>query len=189
MSKAATKDVSTLAVTNPETDHVSHDTDPDWRILLDEVTPSLSGITSIRFFVGMPKDSEDVSAIAWKLVQNLEGSGILNTNWISLVEVEKVLGKVPAEQTFTAAALAKLYESASTCSPGFLGACLLHCGVIARSPEGRSYVKHSDPVFWEKVTGLIRSGVSLKPVIQTRDKSKARPSSKRSAPKIEAVSA
>jgi hypothetical protein len=191
MGKAVTKDVSKVTEANnqEEVDAVI-DIDAAWRILLDEITPSLSGITSIRFCVGIPKDSEDVSAIGFRLVENLEGSGILNTNWVTLAEVEKVLGKLPSDQPFKAAALGKLYGQASSNSPGFLGACLLHCGQIARSPEGRTYCKHSDPAFWEKVTGLIRSGVSLKPSIPVKDKPKTRPGSgKKLAPKIEAESA
>jgi hypothetical protein len=186
-----TKDVSKPAdVSNQEATTLILDGDPDWRILLDDVTESLSGLTTIRYFVGIPTGSEVVSAIAWKLVENLGGSGILNTNWITLAEVEKVLGKLPSDQPFKAAALGKLYGQASSNSPGFLGACLLHCGQIARSPEGRTYCKHSDPAFWERVTGLVRSGVNLKPSIPVKDKPKTRPGSgKKLAPKIEAVSA
>lgn len=137
--------------------------EPAMRILMVGACPSLSGLSEIAYMVGCPVGAQDVSSTCFRIAGN-SSSGKYNANWVPIAAIERALADIPPEQTFSAAALNPIYTSRSANSPGFLAAILLHVGLIARAPEGQSYVRHTADAFWEEVKKLIGSGVSLTPV-------------------------
>lgn len=142
--------------------------EPAMRILMAGTCPSLSGLSDISYFVGCPVGAEDVSSTCFKIAGNTS-SGKYNDIWVSIAAIEQALARIPPDLAFSAAALNPLYTSRSANSPGFLGAILLHVGLIARAPEGQSYVRHTATAFWEEVKALIASGVDLKPASMALD--------------------
>jgi len=83
---------------------------------------------------------------------------------VSIAAIERALSKIPPEGTFSAAAFGPIYAGGSSNSPGFLAAILLSVGLIARAPEGMSYVRNTAEAFWEEVKSLVASGLDLQPV-------------------------
>ncbi len=142
--------------------------EPAMRILMAGSCPSLSGLSEISFFVGVPVGSQDVSDTCFRIAGN-SSSGKYNGKWVSIATIERCLAKIPPEQTFSVSALKPIYLNGSANSHGFLGSILLHYQVIARAPEGQSYVRHTATAFWEKVKGLIGSGVDLKSASMAQD--------------------
>lgn len=141
---------------------VAAEVEPAMRILMVGACPSLSGLSEIAYMVGCPVGAQDVSITCFRIAGN-SSSGKYNANWVPIAAIERALADIPPEQTFSAAALNPIYTSRSANSPGFLAAILLHVGLIARAPEGQSYVRHTADAFWEEVKGLIASGVNLTP--------------------------
>jgi hypothetical protein len=132
------------------------------RIIKNGACSSLSGLSEITYQIGYPVDATDVSAVCFKISGN-SSSGKWNPNWISIASIERTLAKIPPEQSFTAAAFNPLYVGGSANSGGFLGSILLALGLIARVPNGRSYVRDSGEMFWADIEKALAGGVSLVP--------------------------
>lgn len=121
---------------------------------------SLSGLSTLEYHVGYEAGSKGM--IAFRIWKN-SGGGKFNTDWIGLSEIEKALADIPADGTFTAAALAPIAEGKSVNTSSFIGAALLAEGLIIRSEKvARSYERNTDTaVWWSRLRALIEAGTNL----------------------------
>ena len=71
------------------------------------------------------------------------------------------LANVPAEGSFTADALAPLFQGRSVNSRYFTIACMLHAGLLARADDG--YLRNTPAELWKELLGLIQAGTNLLP--------------------------
>jgi hypothetical protein len=123
-------------------------------------TESLSGLSTLEYHVGYL--ASNPSQIHFRIWKN-SGGGKFNTDWIGLAEVEKALSGIPAEGTFTAAALAPIAVGKSVNTSSFIGAALLAEGLIVRSEKvARSYERNPDTAeWWSSLRVLIEAGTNL----------------------------
>lgn len=138
--------------------------DSTMRILKIGVCPSLSQLSEISFMVGIPVDSKDIVDACIKISGNTS-SGKWNGNWIRISDIDRLLSKLPKDQSFTAAAFNSLYPNASSNSPGFMAGICLHLGLIAHIPEGRAYVRDTGEMFLAEMEKALAAGVNLNPTL------------------------
>ena len=123
-------------------------------------TESLSGLSQLQYHVGY--EASNPSNIHFRIWRN-SGGGKFANSWISLSEVEKALANIPADGTFTAAALAPIAIGKSVNTSSFVGAALLSEGLIQRSEKVvRSYERNPNTAeWWSDLRALIDGCVSL----------------------------
>jgi hypothetical protein len=115
----------------------------------------------LEFHVGY--EAENTTQIYFRIWKNT-GGGKFNSDWISLGAVEKALANIPADGTFTAAALAPIAEGRSVNTASFIGAALLAEGLIVRSEKvARSYERGNPANWWSQLQALIEAGSNLTP--------------------------
>ena len=68
---------------------------------------------------------------------------------------------LPAEESFTADALAPLFQGRSVNSRFFTIACLLHAKLLRRTENG--YARETPAELWTELLGLIQAGTNLLP--------------------------
>lgn len=137
-------------------------TTPALRILKIGTCPTLSQLSEITYMVGIPVDSKDIADACLKISGN-SSSGKWNGDWIHIGKIDRLLSKLPQDQTFTTAAFHPLYPNASSNSPGFLAGICLHLGLITRVSGGRAYVRDSGEMFWAEIEKALAAGTNLVP--------------------------
>jgi len=131
---------------------------PDIRVAKIATAPSLSELSDLEYHLGYLASSKDCIYIRlWKNT----GNGKFNTDWLALADIEKALANVPAEGSFTADALAPLFQGRSVNSRYFTIACMLHAGLLARADDG--YLRNTPAELWKELLGLIQAGTNLLP--------------------------
>jgi hypothetical protein len=122
---------------------------------------SLSGLSSLGYVVGYEPGYLD--RIFFKIISNTGGGKFSPNLWVALSSIEKALANVPADGTFTAAALAPIAEGKSVNTSSFIGAALLAEGLIVRSEKvARSYERNPNTAeWWSSLRALVEAGTNL----------------------------
>jgi hypothetical protein len=124
-------------------------------------TDSLSGLSQLEYHVGYL--ASDPGNIHFRIWRN-SGGGKFNADWVSLATIEKVLAKVPAGESFKAAALNPIMEGRSVNTASFLAGAILAEGLIVRTEGARTY-ERGDWARWKgEILPLIEAGTNLVPV-------------------------
>jgi hypothetical protein len=85
--------------------------------------------------------------------------GHFSSQWIKL---DDALAAMPEDEVFSASILGKLYESANSNNPGFLGASLLAEGIIESVKESQRMHRMADVSnFRKRMAKLVKDKVSL----------------------------
>lgn len=137
-------------------------TTSDMRILKIGTCSTLSQLSEITYMVGIPVESKEIADTCLCIAGNTS-SGKWNGDWIRISDIDRLLSKLPKDQSFTAAAFNPLYPNASSNSPGFMAGICLHLGLTARVPNGRAYVRDSGEMLWAEIEKALADGVNLVP--------------------------
>ncbi len=143
-----------------QTEAIQINATPEMRILKFGTCPSLSGLSEISYMAGCPIDSQSIADACLKISGNTS-SGKWNGDWIQISRIDRLLSKLPKDQSFTAAEFHPLYPNASSNSPGFMAGICLHLCLITRVSGGRAYVRDSGEMFWAEMEKALAAGTSL----------------------------
>lgn len=124
------------------------------RILKRNTCPSLSGRSELTYQIGC----DDADAIHLQLAGN-SGAGKFNTDWVSLSDIEVLIGEHSGHSSLNSAVLRPLFPGKSRNSPSFLLAVLLAESVVRGYLNGDDGYQLGDiNAFRQTVAGLVCVG-------------------------------
>jgi hypothetical protein len=130
----------------------------DIRVAKIATARSLSELSELEYHLGyLASDKGRIYIRLWKN----SGNGKHPRDWLALADIEKALGKIPAEGSFTADAFAPLFYGRSVNGRYFTIASMLHAGLLRRTEEG--YARNTPTELWSELQALIQAGTDLMP--------------------------
>lgn len=157
MNAAATKlDTSTSVTTSVSA--ISH---RKIRILKIATCLSISGKSTLTYHIAVGTVGNANSEILFRVHAN-SSSGYFSREWISLVAIQQVFSKVPADGAITSYLLHKLFKGKSANTPAFMLAALLAEGLVQPSSiKDRCHDCTDGKAFFTEIQALIESDIAL----------------------------
>jgi hypothetical protein len=111
---------------------------------------TLTRKSKLTYHVGTLPDGE-----VYLRIHKNSGKGFFSNEWVSLQDIQKTIGEIPAGKPVTAIVLGDLFEGRSVNTPGFLLAVLVQEKLlIPIQGKKRSHEPVSPEVFRERVSQL-----------------------------------
>ena len=130
---------------------------PSIRILKIGSCPSLSGQSTLTYHIGCNEQSE----LFFRVYAN-SSSGYFSREWVSLVAIQEVFAKVPADGAITSFLMRGLFIGKSTNTPGFVFAAMLAESLVQPSSiVERCYECADGKEFFTAIQMLMDSEVNL----------------------------
>lgn len=130
---------------------------PAIRILKIGQCSSLSGRSELVYHW----QCSESGALSVRLAENT-GKGMFNRDLVAFSDINALLCAATPESPITSSGLQSLYEGKSANCGSFLGAVLLHVGLISRYEDSLRQYQRLDPsAFLSEMQELVESGVSL----------------------------
>lgn len=163
MNAAATK--PNISESTSITTSVTATTSGKIRILKIATCPSISGKSTLTYHIGYGVLVATVgnanSEILFRVHAN-SSSGYFSREWISLVAIQQVFAKVPADGAITSYLLHKLFKGKSANTPAFMLAALLAEGLVQPSSiKDRCHDCTDGKAFFTEIQALIESDIAL----------------------------
>lgn len=100
------------------------------RVLKIGTCPTLSGRSELAYHLGRHEDE----SIYLRVVQNT-GNGQFNTDWVALMQIERLLVEHPTDTPMYSSIMRPIYQGKSSNSPAFLFAVLTAEGMVNASED------------------------------------------------------
>lgn len=139
------------------------------RVLKIGTCPTLSGRSELAYHLGRHEDE----SIYLRVVQNT-GNGQFNTDWVALMQIERLLVEHPTDTPMYSSIMRPIYQGKSSNSPAFLFAVLTAEGMVnASEDKDGGYLLGDIEAFKSKVAKLKVDTPASQPNAKPTDRRKA----------------
>jgi hypothetical protein len=125
--------------------------DESMTVVRTATTDTLTRKSKLTYQIGTLPDGE----VYFRIHKNT-GNGFFSNEWVSLNDIQKTIGKIPAGKPVTAIVLSELFEGRSVNTPGFLLAALVEEKLlIPMQGKKRSHEPVSPEEFRERIQQMV----------------------------------